>query len=212
MLAKRVARVQIHWLQSLAGCPAPYIDYTIIDRILVPDHESDQGNGPLIRLADAFQCGELFDLPPSPPSRATHNLPDNAFVFCAFGNWLKIDEHVFNDWMSSLTAVPTSVLWLTSGPLPNSLSTLQRYAEAQGVDGSRLIVAPRKDDKLSHIDRHSCADLYIDTYTFSAATSATDALSAGLPNLKKRDSTAQSRLAESLIRATGVPQLVEEDR
>jgi len=212
MLAKRVAPVQIHWLQSLAGCPAPYIDYTIVDRILVPDHERDQGNGPLIRLADAFQCGELFDLPPTPPSRAIHNLPDNAFVFCAFGNWLKIDEHVFNDWMTVLKAVPESVLWLTSGPLPTSLSTLQRYAEAQGIEGSRLIVAPRTDDKLSHIDRHRCADLYIDTYTFSAATSATDALSAGLPVLTKRGSTAQSRLAESLIRATGVPQLIVEDR
>ena len=212
MLAKRVAPVQIHWLQSLAGCPAPYIDYTIVDRILVPDHERDQGNGPLIRLADAFQCGELFDLPPTPPSRAIHNLPDNAFVFCAFGNWLKIDEHVFNDWMTVLKAVPESVLWLTSGPVPTSLSTLQRYAEAQGIEGSRLIVAPRTDDKLSHIDRHRCADLYIDTYTFSAATSATDALSAGLPVLTKRGSTAQSRLAESLIRATGVPQLIVEDR
>ena len=212
MLATRVALVQIHWLQSLAGCPAPYIDYTIVDRILVPDEERDQGNGPLIRLADAFQCGELFDLPPSPPSRASHDLPDDAFVFCAFGNWLKIDEHVFNDWMTILKAVPKSVLWLTSGPLPTSLSTLQRYAEAQGVEGSRLIVAPRTDDKISHIDRHRCADLYIDTYTFSAATSATDALSAGLPVLTKRGSTAQSRLAESLIRATGVPQLIVEDR
>lgn len=212
MLATRVAPVQIHWLQSLAGCPAPYIDYTIVDRILVPDEERDQGNGPLIRLADAFQCGELFDLPPSPPSRASHDLPDDAFVFCAFGNWLKIDEHVFNDWMTILKAVPKSVLWLTSGPLPTSLSTLQRYAEAQGVEGSRLIVAPRTDDKISHIDRHRCADLYIDTYTFSAATSATDALSAGLPVLTKRGSTAQSRLAESLIRATGVPQLIVEDR
>lgn len=154
MLATRVAPVQIHWLQSLAGCPAPYIDYTIVDRILVPDEERDQGNGPLIRLADAFQCGELFDLPPSPPSRASHDLPDDAFVFCAFGNWLKIDEHVFNDWMTILKAVPKSVLWLTSGPLPTSLSTLQRYAEAQGVEGSRLIVAPRTDDKISHIDRH----------------------------------------------------------
>ncbi|NBR11447.1 MAG: tetratricopeptide repeat protein [Alphaproteobacteria bacterium] len=212
MLATRVAPVQIHWLQSLAGCPAPYIDYTIVDRILVPDEERDQGNGPLIRLADAFQCGELFDLPPSSPSRASHDLPDDAFVFCAFGNWLKIDEHVFNDWMTILKAVPKSVLWLTSGPLPTSLSTLQRYAEAQGVEGSRLIVAPRTDDKISHIDRHRCADLYIDTYTFSAATSATDALSAGLPVLTKRGSTAQSRLAESLIRATGVPQLIVEDR
>ena len=212
MLAKRVAPIQIHWLQSLAGCPAPYIDYTIVDRVLVPDNERDQGNGPLIRLADAFQCGELFNLPPTLPSRAHHGLPEDAFVYCAFGNWLKIDEHVFEDWMTILNAVPNGVLWLTAGPLPTSLTTLQHFAEERGVDGSRLIVAPRTDDKLSHIDRHRCADLYIDTSTFSAATSATDALSAGLPVLTKRGTTAQSRLAESLIRATGVPQLIVEDR
>lgn len=212
ILAMRIAPVQIHWLQSLAGCPAPYIDYTIVDRVLVPDDERNQGNGPLIRLADAFQCGELFQLPESPPSRADHNLPDNAFVFCAFGNWLKIDETVFDDWMALLSAIPESVLWLTGGPLPSSLETLQNQAQARGIDPSRLIVAPRTDDKLSHIDRHRCADLYIDTYTFSAATSATDALSAGLPVLTKRGSTAQSRLAESLIRATGLPQLIVEDR
>lgn len=212
MLATRVAPVQIHWLQSLAGCPAPYIDYTIVDRVLVPEGEREQGNGPLIRLADAFQCGELFDLPSVPPARAGHNLPEEAFVFCAFGNWLKIDNHVFDDWMTILKAVPQSVLWLTAGPLPTSLSTLQRFAEARGVEGPRLIVAPHTADKISHIDRHRCADLYLDTFTFSAATSATDALSAGLPVLTKRGTTAQSRLAESLIRATGVPQLIVKDR
>ena len=212
VLAMRVAPVQIHWLQSLAGCPAPYIDYTIVDRVLVPDDERNQGNGPLIRLADAFQCGELFELPETPPSRKDHGLPDDAFVFCAFGNWLKIDETVFEDWMTILNAIPKSVLWLTAGPLPTSLETLQTQAEARGIDRTRLIVAPRTDDKLSHIDRHRCADLYIDTYTFSAATSATDAVSAGLPVLTKRGSTAQGRLAESLIRATSVPQFIVEDR
>jgi len=81
VLATRPARVQIHWLQSLAGCPAPYFDYTIVDRVIVPDDERDQGNGPLIRLADAFQCGERFALPATIPSRRDEGLPDDGFVF-----------------------------------------------------------------------------------------------------------------------------------
>ena len=212
VLAMRVAPIQIHWLQSLAGCPAPYIDYTIVDRVIVPDDERDQGNGPLIRLADAFQCGERFALPDEPPSRAQCGLPENGFVFCAFGNWLKIDATVFDAWMEILNAVPESVLWLTVGPTPQSLTTIRRAAEARGIDGNRLIVAERTDDKLSHIDRHRCADLYLDTFTFSAATSATDALSAGLPVLTKKGSTAQSRLSESLIRAVGPTALIVPDR
>lgn len=212
VLAMRVAPVQIHWLQSLAGCPAPYFDYTIVDRVIVPDDERDQGNGPLIRLADAFQCGELLELPDSPPDRVQYGLPEKGFVFCAFGNWLKIDASVFEAWMEILKAVPESVLWMTSGPTPQSQDTIRRAAEAHGIDGNRLIIASRTDDKRSHIDRHRCADLYIDTFTFSAATSATDALSASLPVLTKKGSTAQSRLAESLIRAVGPTDLIVPDR
>ena len=81
---------------------------------------------------------------------------------------------------------------------------------AAGIDPARLILAARTDDKLSHIDRHRAADLFLDTFTFSAATTATDALSAGLPVLTKRGRTAQARLSESLIRAVGPSELVVE--
>jgi len=208
VLATRPARVQIHWLQSLSGCPAPYFDYTIVDRVIVPDDEREHGNGPLIRLADAFQCGERFELLAAPPSRSELGLPENAFVFCAFGNWLKIDETVFECWMRILNAVENSVLWLTEGPSQGMVSAIQNMAKAHGVDPARLIMAKRTDAKEPHINRHRVADLFLDTFTFSAATTATDALSAGLPVLTKRGNTAQGRLAESLVRATGPTALI----
>ena len=210
VLATRPARVQIHWLQSLAGCPAPYFDYTIVDRVIVPDSERDQGNGPLIRLADAFQCGEKFVLPEALPSRTEHGLPEDGFVFCAFGNWLKIDPEVFIVWLELLKEIPKSVLWLTSGPTPESIAKIQRLATDNGVDPVRLVIAPRTDDKLSHIDRHRLADLFLDTFTFSAATTTMDALSAGLPVLTKKGNTAQGRLSEAHIRAVGPTDLIVE--
>jgi len=210
VLALRPAPVQIHWLQSLAGMPAPFIDYTIVDRVIVPDDERDNGNGPLIRLADAFQCGEMLALPERPPTRAALGLPEVGFVFCAFGNWLKIDSHAFAAWMQILAAVPGSVLWLSKGPTSGAIAALQQSAQAAGIDPARLILGQRTDDKLSHIDRHRVADLFLDTFTFSAATTTTDALSAGLPVLTKRGRTAQARLSESLIRAVGPSELVVE--
>lgn len=210
VLATRPARVQIHWLQSLAGCPAPYFDYTIVDRVIVPDGERDQGNGPLIRLADAFQCGEKFALPETPPSRAAHGLPEDGFVFCAFGNWLKIDPEIFTLWLKLLKEIPKSVLWLTSGPTPESIAKIRDLAREKGVDPARLVIAPRTDNKLSHIDRHRLADLFLDTFTFSAATTTMDALSAGLPVLTKKGTTAQGRLSEAHIRAVGPTDLIVE--
>ncbi len=210
VLSTRPAPVQIHWLQSLAGMPAPFIDYTIVDQIIVPEAERNQGNGPLIRLADAFQCGEKFDLPPRPPTRAAQALPEHGFVFCAFGSWLKIDPEVFDCWMDILRAVPDSILWLSNGPTPESIASIRKAAADQGVDPARLILAERTDAKIPHIDRHRLAGLFLDTFTFSAATTTTDALSAGLPVLTRKGVTAQGRLSESLIRATGPTELIVE--
>ena len=208
ILSTRPACIQIHWLQSLAGMPAPFIDYTIVDKVIVPTGERHQGNGPLIRLADAFQCGEKFALPQTPPSRESQLLPREGFVYCAFGNWLKIDQEVFSCWMEILKNVPDSVLWLSDGPSQGAATGLCKMAEIYGVDPKRLIIAQRAEPKVVHIQRHLLADLFLDTFTFSAATTATDALSAGLPVLTKMGATAQSRLSESLIRATGVTELI----
>jgi hypothetical protein len=210
VLSTRPAPVQIHWLQSLAGMPAPFIDYTIVDQVIVPEAERNQGNGPLIRLADAFQCGEKFDLPSKPPTRASQELPEHGFVFCAFGSWLKIDPEVFDCWMEILRTVPDSILWLSNGPTPESIASIRKAAAAHGVDPARLILAERTDAKLPHIDRHRLAGLFLDTFTFSAATTTTDALSAGLPVLTRKGVTAQGRLSESLIRATGPTELIVE--
>ena len=209
--AMRPAPVQIHWLQHLAGMPAPFIDYTIVDRVLVKDDERDNGNGPLIRLADAFQCGDRVTLPAGEPQRADHGLPEDVTVFCAFGNWLKIDEEVFAAWINILKGVPDSVLWLSDGPSPRSHDYLRDQLAAQGVDRARLIFAPRLASKAEHIHRHRCADLFLDTFTFSAATTTTDALWAGLPVLTRPGTTGQSRLSASLLQAVGMTDTIVPD-
>lgn len=211
IFARRPAPVQIHWLQHLAGMPAPFIDWTIVDRVLVRDEERNSGAVPLIRLVDAFQCGDQVSLPAKPPRRADHGLPESAFVFCAFGAWLKIDEEVFDAWLEILRAVPDGVLWLAEGGTSASRDALRRRAQDAGVAPERLVFAPRLDDKSAHLDRHRCADLFLDTFAFSAATTAMDALWAGLPVLTRPGPTAQSRLAESHLRAVGIADLIVRD-
>ena len=211
ILAARPAPIQIHWLQHLAGMPAPFIDYTIVDRVIVPDQERNQGNGPLIRLPDAFQCGERLKLPDTPTSRSALGLPEHGFVFCAFGNWLKIDPSAFDAWMAIIGACPDSVLWLSEGPPAAARDLFEARARSAGIEPGRLIFAPRLVGKAAHLDRHRAADLFLDTFTVSAATTTTDALSAGLPVLTKRGATAQARLSESLIRAVGADHLIVPD-
>jgi len=109
-----------------------------------------------------------------------------------------------------LIEIPKSVLWFTAGPTPESIKKIRELTEAKGVDPARFVIATRTADKLSHINRHRLADLFLDTFTFSAATTTMDALSAGLPVLTKRGRTAQGRLSEAHIRAVGPTELIVE--
>ena len=59
-----------------------------------------------------------------------------------------------------------------------------------------------------HLSRHRAADLFLDTHTYNAHTTASDALWAGLPLLTWPGETFASRVAASLLNAVGMPELV----
>jgi predicted O-linked N-acetylglucosamine transferase (SPINDLY family) len=59
-----------------------------------------------------------------------------------------------------------------------------------------------------HLARHALADLFLDCGPYSAHTTASDALWTGLPVLTWAGETFASRVAGSLLRAVGLPDLV----
>ena len=75
------------------------------------------------------------------------------------------------------------------------------------MDPGRIVFAGRT--KLSeHLARHALSDLFLDTSPCNAHTTASDALWAGIPVLTMPGSTFASRVAASLVKAAGVPDLV----
>lgn len=61
-------------------------------------------------------------------------------------------------------------------------SRLRKEAESQGIDGGRIVWA-KWVSKSDHLSRHAVADLFLDTLTYGAHSTATDALAGGLPLL-----------------------------
>jgi predicted O-linked N-acetylglucosamine transferase (SPINDLY family) len=59
-----------------------------------------------------------------------------------------------------------------------------------------------------HLARHRVADLFLDTFPYNAHTTASDALWAGLPVLTLAGQTFASRVAGSLLRTLGLPELI----
>jgi protein O-GlcNAc transferase len=108
--------------------------------------------------------------------------------------------------MRLLKRVAGSVLWLAE-PEPVACANLRAEAEARGIDATRIVFAPRLP-LAEHRARQRAADLFLDTPTFNAHTTASDALWVGLPVLTCAGASFSSRLAASVLRAAGLPELV----
>lgn len=211
VLALRPAPVQLHWLMHLSGMPAPFVDATLVDRTMVPEDHPEGLHGPLIRLPDAFQPGYRQEPAADLPPRESFGLPADGPVLCAFNNPLKIDAPALDAWCAILRAVPAASLWLSAGPGNRQLEALRAAAAARGVAGERIVFAGRVADRSRHLARQRLAALYLDSFAFGGATSAMDALLAGLPVLTCKGAQAYGRIGASFNGVLGLPELIAAD-
>jgi predicted O-linked N-acetylglucosamine transferase (SPINDLY family) len=207
VFACRPAPIQINYLGFPGTMGASFIDYIIADRFVVPEEKQNFYSEKIIYLPDTFQANDLkSETAKETPSRTEVGLPENAFVFCSFNNSYKITPACFDIWMRLLKQVEGSVIWLLGGD--NDLErNLRREAENRGVDAVRLIFCSRTT-YAKYLARYRLADLFLDTFPFNAGTTASDALWVGLPIVTWSGEAFASRMAGSLLRAVGLPELV----
>ncbi len=204
--ARRCAPVQVAFLGYPGTMGAEFIDYLVGDRFVTPAEHARDYSEAIVRLPGTYQVNDRKrPVAPAPP-RDTLGLPPRAFVFCAFNQAYKIQPDMFAAWMRLLGSLPDSVLWLLEAN-PQATDNLRRAAMDRGIDAARLVFAPRLP-LAQHLGRLAAADLFLDTFPCNAHTSASDALWAGLPLLTCAGETFASRVAESLLRAAGLPELV----
>ena len=186
---------------------APYMDFIIVDRFVVPPSHAHHFSERLAYLPDCYQPNDRARaIAADTPARAACGLPEHGFVFCAFNQAYKITPTVFALWMRLLAATPASVLWLLETHAEAS-ANLRAAAGQAGIDPQRLVFAPRLALP-AHLARHRLADLSLDTLPVNGHTTTSDALWAGLPVLTCAGETFVSRVAGSLLHAVGLPDLV----
>jgi predicted O-linked N-acetylglucosamine transferase (SPINDLY family) len=210
VFARRPAPIQVNYLGFPATLGAPYIDYIIADRIVIPEGEQRFYDEQVVYLPDSYQANDDRGREmTATPSRAEAGLPDKAFVFCNFNNAYKLTPATFAGWMRILKQVQGSVLWLleSTAPYPDNL---RREAQAHGVAAERLIFAPDRPTA-QHLARLQLADMSLDSLPYNAHTTASDALWAGLPLVTAKGTTFPGRVAASLLLAAGLPELIAED-
>jgi protein O-GlcNAc transferase len=207
ILARRLAPIQVNYLGYPGTMGAPYIDYIIADRVVIPVADQQFYSEKVVYLPDSYQPNDDRRVrPASATARPDEGLPEQAFVFCSFNNNYKLTPMIFDIWMRLLRQVDGSVLWLleSNEVVPQNL---RREAEGRGVPASRLVFAKRVALE-DHLARHHLADLFLDTLPYNAHTTASDALWMGLPVLTCPGTTFAGRVAASLLFAAGLEELI----
>jgi protein O-GlcNAc transferase len=208
IFAMRCAPVQVNYLGYPGTLAAPYMDYVLADRYVIPSEHTQFYNEQVTYLPGCyFPHDDRRAVSDRVPGRAEAGLPPDAFVFCSFNAHHKITPQVFDAWMRLLQATPGSILWLAKGT-DAVVRNLRQGAQSRGVDPDRLIFAPRVDKMADHLARYGCADLFLDTFPYNAHTTASDALLAGVPVLTCSGESFASRVAASLLLALDLPELI----
>jgi predicted O-linked N-acetylglucosamine transferase (SPINDLY family)/glycosyltransferase involved in cell wall biosynthesis len=209
ILAHKPAPVAVSWLGFPGTSGLPGVDYIIADRYLIPEELARFYSEKPLYLPDCFQSNDRQRSAGPLPLRATYQLPEDAFVFCAFNHNHKFSPEMFATWMRILQRVPGSVLWLLADN-ETARRNLGHYAAEQGVDPARLIFGPRVHPA-EYLARFQLADLFLDTLPFNGGTTASDALWMGLPLLTCSGQTFASRMAGSLLKAIGLSELITDN-
>ena len=207
LFARRAAPVQVNYLGFPGTLGSDCHDYLVADAQVIPASDDRHYTERIVRLPDTYQPNDATRrIAAGGPTRADAGLPDAGFVFCCFNNDYKITPAVFAAWMRLLREVDDSVLWLLEDNA-DAARNLRRECEHSGIDARRLVFAPRVAPA-AHLARHRLADLFVDTLPYTAHTTASDALWAGLPLVTAYGTTFPGRVAASVLHAAGLSELV----
>ena len=209
VFARRPAAIQVSYLGYPGTLGAPWIDYILADKTVIPEAQAGHYSERIAWLPHSYQINDSRRAVAAMPSRAEAGLPPDGFVFCNFNQVEKRSPQAFASWMRILSGVPGSVMWL---PRPDALAeeNLKREAQKHGIAPDRLVFAPHAPSFEDHLARMGLADLFLDAFPYGAHATASDALWAGVPLITCLGGAFQGRVAASLLFGLGLPELVTE--
>ena len=203
----RAAPIQVNYFTT-STLGATYMDYILSDKTVIPESSKHFYSEKLIYLPNAVMVDDSQRIASKRTfSKQECGLPEDVFIFCSFNNHYKHNPYILDLWARILIRVDQSVLWITYHNAQFSKNITAEFAK-RGIDRSRLIFATRTELMADHLARYPLADLFLDSYPFTAQTTALDALKTGLPLLTLQGESLCSRMASSLLKTIGLPELI----
>jgi len=203
IFSHRCAPIQINFLGYPGTAGTRYHDYILSDENVIPTKLTKFYSEKIIYMPNSYLCYDRKK--PKRENSFTRQelgLPENSIVFACFNNNYKITKDIFGAWMTILKSNKNSVLWLFEDNI-FAQENLKSMTSQCGIDPARVIFA-KPMNLVDHLDRHNCADIFLDTYPCNAHTTSMDALWMGLPIITLYGNSYASRVAMSLLNSLGL--------
>ena len=205
--AKGCAPIQINFLGYPGTSGSKSMDYIIADKTLIPYEKQEFYTEKIIYLPNSYQPNiKNTKISDNNFTKKDFNLPKDKFILCCFNQHQKITPKIFSIWMNILENNSNSVLWLLED---NIYSNKNLIAEAskRKIDPKKIIFATRLPLE-EHLNRIRFADLFLDTFPYTAHTTCSDALRMGLPVVTLIGESFVSRVASSLLNTINLKELI----
>jgi predicted O-linked N-acetylglucosamine transferase (SPINDLY family) len=202
----RAAPIQISYIGYLGTTGAPYVDYILADKTLIPEQYRDFYSEKIAYLPSYQVNDSKRVISDRVFSRKEFGLPETGFIFCCFNNNYKLTPSTFDCWMRILKSTEGSSLLLHSSHIEIE-KNLKNEATKRGVDPSRIFFCAQLP-RAEYLARFRIADLFLDTLPYNAGTIASDALWAGLPVLTLMGQSFVSRMCASVLTSIDLPELI----
>ena len=203
----RAAPIQINFLGYPGTMGSKLYDFLIADETIIPKNQEKNYSEKIIYQPNCYQPNiNKRKISKKEFKKSDFEIPEDSFIFCNFNSNYKITPEIFNSWIEILTEVKDSILWIYSNN-ENVEINLKKEAEKRNFDSKRIIFA-KKLEVEDHLKRIQLADIFLDTYPYSAHTTASDAIRVGLPLITIKGNSFASRVASSLLNEVNLNQLV----
>lgn len=203
ILAYHPAKVVMNWLGYPGTLGLNAVDYIIADHTLIRPEDERYYTETVIRVPVTYQPSSRDR---APAEDETVERPHGGIVLSAFNQPFKIIPEIFSIWCRLLLHRDDAVLWLYASN-ETAQANLRKEAANRGVDPSRLIFA-EAIPLARHLARYRHVDLQLDSFPYGGHTTTSDALLMGCPVLALSGNSFPSRVAGSLLAATGLDDFI----
>jgi len=219
----RLARAQVAFFTCPTTTGFATMDYFLLcrgdrDEQAVRDAHTER----VLLLDEPGMCFDFASRPPSSGALVTRQalgIADDAVVFVSGANFFKIIPELRRAWIEVLAMVPGSVLllypfgpsWSASYAAQPFLRDIYTQLVRRGLAMSQLVVLPPVPSPADVAQILKVADVYLDSFPYSGAVSANDALEVGLPMVTMKGIPQRFGQASQLLRSLDLAEMIADD-